>query len=472
MRRANPISVRVRAPSSGLVTRLPGESADQLRPGDEHKVAFVAQNMRYEDGVMRNAPGYGQVKFLSSLVTGAIAHWRFDEAVINHVNRVDVIDGYDLVPIGGGTPLPVGYTTGLLGNAAYWAPFNLITGSFPSRGEYLASGASPLVNVYSGSFSVSMWIKLDATGLSETILTDPAFEIVNLPGQIAFNVWNGAQIQATTPASSISNGVWNHIVCVYNSSAHTITIYLNGAAGTPVSVTGTLSAHYPSANQFVFGSFKSAGLALDSTTVWNRAITGTEVTRLYDSGSALDFPFLYGPFSLLYQANLIGTLPKPLVGATGGNILFLDRSFDGTTNTFQLTPSSIFSGSTPSTGYPWFSTDLFDVIVFAQHDNVAQYWKPPLPAVCAPIPGLPVTDDQWDGTEVFFGHVLLWKSDRLKWSDTNDYTTWIPVGQTAASAVLTVATGGYVQPSPGGTVTITVNENPSALGLVVGQFVT
>lgn len=84
MRRINAVNVKVKAPSRGLVTRWPGETADQLAtgvdkfslPGMANRVATFATNMRYEDGVMKNAPGYVKVQGADSLV----AHWPLDEA--------------------------------------------------------------------------------------------------------------------------------------------------------------------------------------------------------------------------------------------------------------------------------------------------------------------------------------------------------------------------------------------------------
>lgn len=84
MRRINAVSVKVRAPSRGLVTRWPGEIADQLAtgvdkfslPGMASRASTFASNVRYEDGVIKNAPGYVRVAGADNIV----AHWPLDEA--------------------------------------------------------------------------------------------------------------------------------------------------------------------------------------------------------------------------------------------------------------------------------------------------------------------------------------------------------------------------------------------------------
>ncbi len=201
--------------------------------------------------------------------------------------------------------------------------------------------------------------------------------------------------------------------------------------------------------------------ALDSMTAWGRALSALEIASLFDDSTGLDFPFAGGPFTLVYQAALINDPPTPFVLGSGFQLWTANRFFDGTTSpgTFEADMSLLFTGVPSTQGYPWIADSFLNNVVFAQHDNVAQFWTPPLPAVAQPIPGLPVSDDKWDGVTVFFDHVLLWRQDILKWSDRGDMTIWIPISQTVVSTVLNVIAP-FVQPTPGGTVTITVS-NPA-----------
>ena len=114
MRRRKPVSVKVRAPSRGLVVRLPGESADLLPPvglpaglptgtlsipGTQQRAAAAASNVRYEDGVIANAPGYEKVELNSSLLTGIVAYWNLDEA--SGPRADSTTGGHTLAEIGG-----------------------------------------------------------------------------------------------------------------------------------------------------------------------------------------------------------------------------------------------------------------------------------------------------------------------------------------------------------------------------------
>lgn len=83
MRRVKPLSVKVMAPSRGVVTRWPAVSGDMLAtgvdkfslPGMKNRASAVGSNVRYEDGVVKRAPGYVLVQTPSNIV----ARWPMDE---------------------------------------------------------------------------------------------------------------------------------------------------------------------------------------------------------------------------------------------------------------------------------------------------------------------------------------------------------------------------------------------------------
>lgn len=127
---------------------------------------------------------------------------------------------------------------------------------------------------------------------------------------------------------------------------------------------------------------------------------------------------------------------------------------------------SIYSGA--QAGFParWTACNFFDKVVFAQSSIAPIYHTGG--GMARPLPGLP---DQtgWDGVEEFTGHLLLWKGDRIKWSNLNDFTTWIPVSATAVS--LRAATlDDFSQPALSVT-TDWIHLDEDSASFVVGQFV-
>lgn len=129
MYRDKALSVVVRAPTRGLVTRLPGESADYLPqqgaallPGTIKRAASAASNVRYEEGVVCNAPGYEKIIPTSPLLTGLVAQWSLDE--ISGTRQDSSFNNHDLAEITGrdllsGKPVTnVGFEAGRFNNAA------------------------------------------------------------------------------------------------------------------------------------------------------------------------------------------------------------------------------------------------------------------------------------------------------------------------------------------------------------------
>jgi hypothetical protein len=444
-----------------------------FRQGDMQRTATDAQNVRYEDGVIRNAPGYTQAQ-VGSIVTGILAHWRMEEASGNRLDSS--INSYDLTYTQPGPNPTLLQVTGKISKAAQVSAIAHPTN--PIAIPYLLNTTStPLIQMANASFTVSGWFNIASTSLTTLMFSWPGATLSVSSGSFVSTLFKSNPTTGfitQTWASTVPVGSWFFAVLTYDSSVAggTINLYINNVVDASP-LTGTLlGAAGPQQVQVFGGSSPFSGtqqLAVDSLSAWQRALSTGELTTLYNAGSGLDFPFSAGAYSLLYQGNLIGSVPIPLIGAHGGLVDSLDRSFTG--GVFFLTPTNLFTGSAPTTGYPWTATDFFDTILLAQHDNPAQYWTVPLPNVCQKIPGLPSADSQWDGVEAFFGHALLWKDDRLKWSDKDDYTNWIPVALTASSAVFIIDAPGYVQPATGATVAIPVTTDPVAAGIVVGQFI-
>ncbi len=96
-----------------------------------------------------------------------------------------------------------------------------------------------------------------------------------------------ARKQADTPALNI--GEWNMITFVINQTA--VTGYANGVAGTPSAATT-----FTWTGNDIFAPWNLDGLwttptYLDEVGIWNRSLTQTEITELYNSGIGLAYPF-------------------------------------------------------------------------------------------------------------------------------------------------------------------------------------
>lgn len=333
--------------------------------------------------------------------------------------------------------------------------------------SYLDSSADDLLNLYNQSFTISGWFQSDQAGptyTAETWMIAPYFSLgLNTDGTLTFKINNndggvGASVTSGAPIAAVP---FNFVVVVYSIVTHTISIYLNNDPASVPIVNNLLPGFTNYADTFRIGNDDrgSDGFAADEVTVYSRDLAASEVNFLFNNGGAL----ITSPtsvYNLIFQASLLNDPPRPLVLAAGVRILTADRFYDGTTNTFRIATTDLFSGVELSAGFNWTADNFFDKVILAQHDNTTQYWTPPLPMLARDVPGLPTNDANWDGTCVFADHILLWKADRLKWSDRGDFTLWLPVDETVVSGIFTL-NADFQQPAPGGTVTVSIT-NPVA----------
>ena len=332
--------------------------------------------------------------------------------------------------------------------------------------SYLDSSADDLLNLYQQSFTIAGWFKADQSGPTytpETWMIAPYFFVqLNVDGTVTFKINNNdGGVGASATSTGVINDSFNFVLCVYSLVTHSITIYLNNDPTEVPIVNALLPGFTPYASSFRVGNSDRTndGFAADEMTVYSRDLTATEAAFLWNNGGAL-LSATFAAYNLIFQASLINDPSRPLVLAAGSRILTADRFYDSATNTFRIATTDIYAGVALSTGFNWVADNFFDKVILAQHDNTTQYWTPPLPMLARDVPGLPSNDANWDGTAVFADHVLLWKEDRLKWSDRGDFTLWLPVDETVVSGIFTI-NADFIQPAPGGTVTVTIN-NPVA----------
>jgi hypothetical protein len=335
---------------------------------------------------------------------------------------------------------------------------------------FLGNADLALTNLHAGSFSVAGWVRPKSTSIgTTTLLISPAWKLVlNSDGTLTFSILNSPSAFITSlSTTTVVNNDWNFFAVMYDTTLDILTLVLNA---------DTVSGAFTAAADSTVGSFvpvfqlgakdrtnpsfsQDTSFDLDETTVWGRVLSTLELTALYARTYGNPFPFLGGELNLIFQANLINTPAKPVVIGSTTDLWQLIPLFNSDTQQFVADLNLLFTGIQASRGYSWHADNFNDKVILAQKDNRAQYWLPPA-TVSMDLPGLPSNDAKWDGVFVFAGHVCLFKDDRFKYSDVDDFTDWLPVDTTAVSAVLPL-TADFVQPAPGGQVTVSVT-NPVA----------
>lgn len=170
-------------------------------------------------------------------------------------------------------------TTGKLGNG-----FNLASGRIVNLGSSLD------VN---GPFSWSLWINTTTSTLSYFISnrhgTSPnigSYLQLGTDGKLSFTLDTGGSPIGTKCTTVVNDGNWRHVVGVYTGTQSLI--YINSVLeGTPGAVTGDPSTG--SATTYLGKADFSSGFLnpgkIDDVRFYNRALTQTEIDRIYNAGT-------------------------------------------------------------------------------------------------------------------------------------------------------------------------------------------
>jgi hypothetical protein len=224
------------------------------------------------------------------LLNGITAYWKLDET-----SGLTCYDSY------GDNDLTV--TNGATINTASKSGFNKCV-SFDSSTEYVGvGGRNQYIVLGSGGFTVSMWIYFDVipsvsahvSRLFSIVLTMGTLHMwVTTSDKLYMQIPNMTTGTATaTGNTSILASAWYHVICTIAEGS--IKLYLNGnddTSGIPTFVgpvapglsSGAIYLSSPNANVQMVG-------LIDEVACWNRTLSASEVTELYNSGTGLVYPF-------------------------------------------------------------------------------------------------------------------------------------------------------------------------------------
>lgn len=146
---------------------------------------------------------------------------------------------------------------------------------------------------FSTAITISAWVKLASTGAAHTIAgyynissTTGGFELtLNTSGTPQATVYGLTGTATASAASTVTTGIWQHIVAVFATTTSR-TCYLNGTAGTTNTTLRTASMSVTSDRYTTGVKHNSAGLAVPANcdiaevSLWNKTLTQTQITAL------------------------------------------------------------------------------------------------------------------------------------------------------------------------------------------------
>jgi len=207
----------------------------------------------------------------------SVSYYRLDD----NLATTNVIDGWGInngTLIGGNNTDDI-TTTGKINSAL----------EFEGSSEYVNTSLSVI-----GNFSYSSWIYFDTMptgGEYDAIAATDSLNTwvgVNADGHIRLHLNPGGTYFADTAAGIITAGSWYHIVVTWDGT--TPHIYVNS---TDTSFTPSGSPTGPTTGTLSIGSNKDTGNyfggKIDELGVWNRSLSASEVSELYNSDNGLPF---------------------------------------------------------------------------------------------------------------------------------------------------------------------------------------
>jgi hypothetical protein len=280
---------------------------------------------------------------------GGLMDWTINEGNYNSSSN---LIGYWPLVAGSGTTAADHSTNGndgTLTNGPSWSyalPSSAILEpkysiDFDGTNDYISVSDDDSLSFGDGStdsaFSISAWINADVTtnfriaakgsGTSNrewlfTLDTNSKFTLA-LYDLDHNNMINGRYDTA------LSSGTWYHLLATYdgNKNISGLKLYINGIS---VQVTnnsaGSYGGMHETSGDLTIGSWDVSGYAngkINEVTIWNKELSSSEVTELYNSGN------LISPQSLSFFSNIIshwsldegtGTTANDLIGGNNGTL--------------------------------------------------------------------------------------------------------------------------------------------------------
>jgi hypothetical protein len=227
--------------------------------------------------IMNSAP----VVTSSELVPGSIVTYTFNSSAISGSTVKNVATGsFDMTLTSAASTTS---QTGQEGDGCLVISTNgYATGSF-SKTINISSSSGITLSFWFKSINYNQhqqFIKLTVNGGAMWLNCD---DLGN--GTFAFYIWTGSTYTSNTilASSTIFNGTWKHI-CIVIQNTSTIKWYINSTLQTTYSVT-TPSSTFFSAIQIGDTTSGRTNGYIDGVRVYNSALSITDVTTLYNSGT-------------------------------------------------------------------------------------------------------------------------------------------------------------------------------------------
>lgn len=213
--------------------------------------------------------------------TNGLVSWWKGEA-----DGQDSYDGHDGL-LGGNAQI----TSGKVGNAFY----------FDGEGDYLNLGQKPgtiFADPTGSSLSVSFWMRTNTTkspGGALYIIDSGAgtadrrgFYCSTNQGVLNCAIKHATTIYQVSATNAVPLGAWKHVTLTFDQAQEQLKLYVDGTLSASGTKAALSSSYYPVPSS-VIGATNLQTLSfngtLDEVVVWNRALTSSEASAIFNTGS-------------------------------------------------------------------------------------------------------------------------------------------------------------------------------------------
>ena len=223
--------------------------------------------------------------------------------------------------------------------------------------------------------------------------------IISLPGSISgfFRDPGGAEMGVVSAGGLLQSNQWSHVALTYDASTFTARLYHNGVnvgaatSSVPVRPNGLLNVNLgyrPVGSADLFGGRRLLG-SLDEASIYNRALTDSEIQGIYAAGSAGKCSTPTSPFIFSQPANQIvsvGSTATFSVAAGGTFPLSYRWRFNGSplTDATNATVTLTNVGTNQAGAYAVTVTNLYGSVISSN----AVLTVNPVPPCTTPPSGL------------------------------------------------------------------------------------
>lgn len=247
-----------------------------------------ATTMTSETPITFDSFNQGTTYSAPTLNTGLVSYWKLDESSGNAVDSV----GINTLTNNNG----VTYSAGKINNGANFAS---ASSQFLSITDASQSGLD-----ITGDMSFACWLKCSNTNqfVSKSLSTGNQnswqARVTPTSSFEVFTSADGSTVKTATFSTAVFTiNTWHHVVITYTASAHSIEMFVDGSSiGTVNNSANVASSLFDSSSDFRLGLGNPGGGeylngSMDEVGIWNKVLTSTEVTTLYNSGNGVQYNF-------------------------------------------------------------------------------------------------------------------------------------------------------------------------------------